>query len=121
MWRDDANVLDMLIWARRAAEYVCRRSEQEFLADTLLQDATIRCVEVIGEAAGRVSDAYRDSHPEIPWAEIVGMRNRLVHEYARVNLAEVWRTSSEDCPKLIARLEPLVPESGGIPDEWEFI
>jgi uncharacterized protein with HEPN domain len=121
MWRDDANVLDMLIWARRAAEYVRKCSEPQFLADSLLQDATIRCVEVIGEAAGRVSDVYRDARPEVSWAEIVGMRNRLAHEYARVNLAEVWRTASEDCPALVVQLEPLVPNSGGIPDEWEFI
>ncbi len=121
MWRDDAHVLDMLIWARRAAQYVDGKSEADFLADALLQDAATRCVEVIGEAAGRVSDSYRETHVQVAWGEIIGMRNRLAHEYANVDLAEVWRTAHDDCPALVTLLEPLVPSSGGIPDEWEFI
>lgn len=122
MWRDDANLLDMLIWARRAGTYGCQLDETTFCADPLVQDATIRCLEVIGEAAGRVSDEFRNRHSEIPWAKIIGMRNRLAHEYAQVDLSEVWRTATQDCPRLAAGLEPLVPDaSDSIPDEWEFL
>ena len=123
MWRDDANLLDMLIWARRASVYVADATLQEFLGNTLVQDATIRCLQVLGEAAGRVSAEFRDAHPKIRWPAITGMRNRLVHEYGLIDLAEVWRTAREDCPSLATQLEQLVPPPGatGIPHEWEFL
>lgn len=122
MWRDDANLLDMLIWARRAEEFVSTLTEEAFHSDRLVQSATIRCLEVIGEAAARVSSAFREEHPEIPWRKITGMRNRLAHEYARVDLSEVWFAAKRDCPDLITRLETLVPEAPApLPDEWEFL
>ena len=122
MWRDEANLLDMLIWARRASEYGGRLPEPAFRTDSLVQDATIRCLEVIGEAAGRVSAEFRAQHSDIPWAKITGMRNRLAHDYALVDLSEVWLSATCDCPELIARLEPLLPASAeGISDEWEFL
>ncbi len=122
MWRDDASLVDMLIWARRAAEYTDGLLEQTFLCDRVAQDATIRCIQLIGETAARVSDETRASHPEIEWAAIIGMRNRLVHEYARVNLDTVWRTATEGCVALIKRLERIVSsDAGSIPEEWEFL
>jgi uncharacterized protein with HEPN domain len=122
MWRDDASLLDMLIWARRAAQFADPLTAEAFAADHLVQSATERCLEVIGEAAGRVSPTFREAHPEIPWREITGMRNRLAHEYGHVDHAEVWRTATEDCPRLIARLEPLVPRDPlPLPDEWRFL
>ncbi len=122
MWRDDAHLLDMLIWARRASAYTTALSEPTFCTSALAQDATIRCLEVIGEAAGRISAEFRDEHPEIPWVKITGMRNRLAHEYAHVNMSEVWRTATRDCPQLIVQLTPLVPDAAdGPPDEWEFL
>jgi len=112
----------MLIWARRASNYGDRLSESRFCADRLVQDATIRCLEVIGEAAGRISEDFRVQHPDIPWAKITGMRNRLTHDYAHVDMSQVWLSATHDCPELIAQLEPLVPASAdGITDEWEFI
>jgi uncharacterized protein with HEPN domain len=112
----------MLIWARRASEYGSRVSESAFFTDVLVQDATIRSVEVIGEAAGRVSAEFREEHTDIPWVAVIGMRNRLAHEYAHVDLSEVWLTATKDCPRLIAQLEPLVPDAPeGTPKEWEFL
>ena len=122
MWRNDASLLDMLIWARRAVEFVGPLTAEAFANDRLVQSATIRCLEVIGEAATRVSREFREDHPEIPWREITGMRNRLAHEYGYVDLAEVWRTATRDCPELVARLETLVPgQSPPLPEEWEFL
>ena len=69
----------------------------------------MRALEVIGEAAGKVSGLMRDAHPEIPWSDIIGMRNRLIHEYSRVDVRKVWDTVQNDIPQLIAALEPLVP------------
>jgi uncharacterized protein with HEPN domain len=77
---------------------------------------------VIGEAAGRVSPEFREAHSEIPWALITGMRNRLAHEYGHVDVFEVRIVAIRDCPKLVVRLEELVPDSAdGLPEEWEFL
>ena len=66
-------------------------------------------LEVIGEAAGKISDELKAAHPEIPWHEMVGMRNRLIHEYFRISLQTVWDTVQKDLPELIDRLEALLP------------
>jgi uncharacterized protein with HEPN domain len=68
----------------------------------------IRPLEIIGEAARRISQDTRDAHPEIPWEQMIGMRNRLIHEYFRVNLTTVWETVQNDLPSLIALIGPLV-------------
>ena len=81
----------------------------EFENNELLHNATVRMLEVIGEAAGKISDELKAAHPEIPWHEMVGMRNRLIHEYFRVSLQTVWDTVQKDLPELIDRLEALLP------------
>lgn len=66
------------------------------MADTMRQDAIIRNLEIIGEAAGRVSSELRSTHPEVPWSALVGHRNVLIHDYRRLVLGLVWRVVSED-------------------------
>ena len=73
----------------------------------------IRSLEVIGEAAGKVSPATQAAHPEIPWREINGMRHRLIHGYAEVRLDLVWSVAQERLGPLIAALEPLIPDEDG--------
>lgn len=122
MWRDDANLLDIVTWARRANKYAKPLTAAEFLTDSLIQDATIRCLLVVGEAAARISVGFRDAHPEVPWSRVIGMRNRLVHEYGHVDLTEVWTTATGDCLDLVDQLEPLLsPGADALPDEWEFL
>ncbi len=80
---------------------------------TLEQDrklvlALIKCVEIVGEAASKVSGEFQAAHPEIPWAMIVGMRNRLIHVYFDIDLDRVWDTVTDDLPALAAKLESLV-------------
>lgn len=79
MRRDEAYLLDILIAARRAISYLEESSREAFQKNEMLQDAVIRPLEIIGEAASRVSDEYRERHPEIPWHKMIGMRNRLIH------------------------------------------
>ena len=69
----------------------------------------VKAVENIGEAASRISADTRQAYPEIPWSQIVGMRNRLVHAYFDINLDILWQVVQDDLPALIAQLEPLVP------------
>jgi uncharacterized protein with HEPN domain len=106
---DEKYVLDMLLSARQALEYVDGTTRDEFLEDTRTQDAVLRRLEVIGEAATRVSGALRDRHPDIPWRAMAGMRNRLIHEYFRVDLDVVWVVVREELLPLAAALEPLIP------------
>ena len=66
-------------------------------------------ITILGEAASRVSEAAREQLPAVPWDEIIGMRNRLIHAYFDVNLDIVWETVQNDVPRLISLIEPLVP------------
>ena len=109
MWRDDAWLLDMLLAARRAVRFAAPLTFSEFENDDLHQLAILKAVEIIGEAASRISEETKAEHPDIPWAEIIGLRNRLVHAYFAIQLDIVWQTVQEDLPPLIAQIEPLVP------------
>jgi uncharacterized protein with HEPN domain len=109
MRRDDAYLLDILIAARRAIEFLADLTWEAFVASDLHQNAVVRTLEIIGEAASRVSQDTRDAHPNVPWPQMIGMRHRLIHEYFRVDLATVWDTVQNDLPPLIALLEPLIP------------
>ena len=93
----------------RVRRYVGRKRRAAFFADPLLQDALIRNLEVIGEAAGRISRELAAQHPGIPWRDIAGMRHRLIHGYLKVNLDTVWQAVERDLPRLERRLERLLP------------
>jgi uncharacterized protein with HEPN domain len=108
--RDTALLLDMLLAARDAQTFVEGLDEAAFLASRLHQNAAIRSLEVLGEAAGRISAATRASHPEIPWREITGMRHRLIHGYGEVRLDLVWTVLRDRLAPLIAVVAGLVPD-----------
>ena len=109
MRRDEAYLLDILIAAQKALEFVEGMSREEFAHSELHQNAVIRPLEIIGEAAARVSLETQEAHPEIAWQQMIGMRNRLIHEYFRINLEAVWDTVRSDLPRLISAIEPLIP------------
>jgi uncharacterized protein with HEPN domain len=83
-------------------------SREEFFRGELVQDAIVRQLEIMGEAAGHVSLQARQMHPEIPWSQIVGMRNRLVHAYFQVDLAIVWEIVEGDLPPLKQQVEDML-------------
>jgi len=98
----------MLDYAREATELARGKSLRDLEQDRLLELSVMRLLEVVGEAARRVSEERRAAHPEIPWAKISGMRNALIDVYDDVDLATVWRTIEEDLPVLLAALERIV-------------
>jgi uncharacterized protein with HEPN domain len=99
---------------QRIQDYVECVTKEEFFEDLKLQDAVIRRLEVIGEAARQLSADLKARHRNIPWAQVIGMRNILIHEYFGVDLALVWATVQKDLPVLYkAILEILKAEGAG--------
>jgi uncharacterized protein with HEPN domain len=109
MQRDRGYLLDILEAARLAVSYVADSTKETFLQDTRRQDSVIRRIEIIGEASRRVSSETRAGCPGIPWGEMIGMRNLMIHDYGDVDLEIVWDTVQRDLPRLIKLIEPLVP------------
>ena len=90
MSRDDTYLVDILESAKIAWDYVFDKTWDEFYEDIQCQDAVVRRIEIIGEAARRVSQETRDKYPQIPWREMTSMRNLVIHEYDVVDINQVW-------------------------------
>lgn len=109
MQRDHGYLFDILEAAKLAVSYVEGVAKDAFLLDTQCQDSVIRRIEIIGEASRRVSPQTRAAFPGIPWNEMVGMRNLMIHDYDDVDLEIIWDTVQSDLPRLIELIKPLVP------------
>jgi uncharacterized protein with HEPN domain len=113
---DTARLQHMLDHARKAVRLASRRARADLDADEIFGLAMTRLLEILGEAAVRVSQATRDRHPQIPWPSMAGMRNRLIHGYDVVDYDILWRVLQEDLPVLIRELERIL---AAISDEPE--
>jgi uncharacterized protein with HEPN domain len=111
--RDLVYVGHMLDMATKAVSKTSNLARESFDADENLRLAVTHLIQIIGEAAGRVSREFADRHPEVPWADITGMRHKVVHDYLGVDEDIVWQVVKIDLPKLLAALEPLVAPSEG--------
>ena len=114
MQRDDAYLLDILIASRKAIKYLEDLPWKQFIISELHQDAVVRSLEIIGEAARLVSTPTREAYPEIPWEKMIGLRNRLIHEYFRIDLTTIWDTVHDDLPDLVRMMESLIPSDDGV-------
>jgi uncharacterized protein with HEPN domain len=103
---------DMLDVCRRAQRHSQGRTRPMLDTDELFADALVRTIELIGEAASRVTASTRDALPQIPWRLIIGMRNRIIHDYGNINLDIVWKTVSLQIPQLMADLEAILTSQG---------
>ena len=115
MSRHDATITlrQMLDHSREAVAFLRGKSVEDLRRDRLLNLALVRILEIIGEAAGRISAQERARHAEIPWSDIVSLRNRLIHGYDSVDLSIVWQTVRDDLPALIESLEEIVRNETG--------
>lgn len=106
---DAASVLDIVTACRRIARFVANLDETQFRADEAKHWAVVSQLMIIGEAVGRLSENFTTSRPHIPWRQIAGTRNRLIHAYDKIDWSIVWTTATRDVPVLEAELAPLVP------------
>jgi uncharacterized protein with HEPN domain len=106
--RDAAHLWDMLEAARLAAELSKDTGLDQLLEDIRTRYAVERALEIVGEAARRVSEATRDAHPEIPWAGIIGFRNVLAQKYGAIDYRRLYRVLQDGVPALVRELEVIL-------------
>lgn len=111
--RWDLYVRDMLQACERVTAYTAGMGQAEFLSDRRTYDATLRNLELVGEAATRIPEAVRDSHADIPWRDIIGARNRIIHGYLGIDDDLIWGIVSRSVSELIPLLRALLEEAEG--------
>ena len=99
----------MLDMTRRAIDALKGKKRGDYDSDDILRMGLAHFVQVIGEAARKVSSGFQSDHPEIPWRQIVGMRHRIVHDYMPLDEDVLWKVVSEDLPALLPHLETVAP------------
>ena len=112
----DCYARDMLVCCEKIIAYTQDLDQAAFVADGRTYDATMRNIEIIGEAATNIPETVRKAHPEIPWSDVIATRNRIIHGYAGINDDAVWDIVRESVPALVPLLKALLDEaarSGG--------
>ena len=106
----DDSLNDILSAAEKAIEFVAGMGSADLADDDRTEFAVIKALEIVGEAARRVPESYRDSQPQIPWREMAAMRDKLFHDYFGVDIEVVWKTIHEDLPPVIGALRALIDD-----------
>ncbi len=110
MQRDINSIEDILSAANEIQDFLGNIDQQAFLNDRLRFSAVIHKLLIIGEACTRFSKEFRAKYPEIPWRQIIGMRNILIHAYDDIILQEVWYAATVSTPQLVQLLEQILPQ-----------
>lgn len=109
MKKNDSVYLQHILDAIEQIEiYTSSKSYDEFLRERLIQDGVVRQLEIIGEASRNLSSEFREQQPEIPWRQIIGLRNRVIHAYFEINLTIIWEVIQNDLPPLKKKLTKLI-------------
>ena len=108
---DETRLRNMCDHAREALDLARGRVRADLDSDRTLNLALVRLLEIVGEAAARVSDDTRNQHRDIPWTAMAGLRNRLIHGYDEVDFDILWQVIESDLPVLVERLESLLRDA----------
>lgn len=108
MANEELYLKNILASIEKVARYINGFDEKSFQTDDKTQDAVIRQLEIIGEAARLLPDEIKDANPQVPWRSISGMRNHLIHRYFKVDIEEVWRTTQNDLSSLKMEAEKIL-------------
>jgi uncharacterized protein with HEPN domain len=108
--RDDRLYLSNIFECIERIESYTRDGKEAFLQTTIIQDAVIRNFEIIGEATKRLSPEIRAAYPDVPWQQVAGFRDVLIHDYLKVNLNRVWGVIEQNLPQLKATIEAILQE-----------
>lgn len=108
--RDAASLLDMLRMTEQIVSEMEGVSFNQYYSDLNFRLAIERRLEILGEAANRISKEFQLAHPEIPWRRVIGQRNFLIHEYDEIDIERIWSLTVEEVPKLLKTLQMIVEE-----------
>lgn len=108
--RDLIYLGDILDSIGRIESYTTRVKKSEFMDNFMMQDAVMRQIEIIGEASNCVSDKFQEEHPALPWFQMRGIRNKIVHDYRGINLQVIWETVTNNLPSLKKQVQDILGE-----------
>ncbi len=108
--RDMSHLWDMRKYALEIAEIIKGVPHEKFIENKTVRYAIERLLLIVGEAANHVSGEFQEQHPKIEWAQIIGLRNILAHEYGEVKMDKIYLAATKSIPALLEDLEPLLPE-----------
>ncbi len=111
--QDETGLRHMLDAARAAQQFAAGRNRDMLETDLMFAFALLKAIEIIGEAAMKVSEEGQTAHPQIPWSSIIGMRHKVTHGYFDIDYDVVWKTVSVRLPELIVELEKIIPPETG--------
>lgn len=115
--RDIGYLWDIIHAIREVSQFVAGKRFGDFDGEALLRRGVERDLEIIGEAARRLSTEFRNDHPEVPWRRMIGLRNILAHEYGDVRVERIWLIATQDVPQLRTVLEALISSDPDAPAE----
>jgi uncharacterized protein with HEPN domain len=103
---------DILDASGKISKFINGMDSAQFAGDEKTFFAVVRCLEIIGEAARKIPPSVREQHPQVPWREMTGMRDKLIHDYMGVNVTVVWKTITEDLPALEIQIYQILNKLG---------
>jgi uncharacterized protein with HEPN domain len=107
---DEVRLRHMLDATEEVERFVASASRSDLDSNRMLSFALVRAIEIVGEAAGRVSEETKSAYPDLPWRAMAGMRNRIIHAYFDIDLDQVWDTVTDDLPALAIRLRAMLEQ-----------
>lgn len=111
--KDDRLYLEHILECIERVERYIAKGRETFLADTMVQDATLRNLQILAESTQRISESLKNSRPEVPWREITGFRNVLAHDYLGIRLDRIWETIQTGLPQLKHAVRAILKNVSG--------